>query len=167
MNTKNKCTDTTPSPPEGVDVATLRIPRKLGETAVLLLLGGLALVLLFQSRSMIAHGDDVVGPGTFPGIVAALLVGASALAIVKVLRSAKPPPVVIKRPGALALAAALLISFPVLLEPLGYYALAIPWVFAFSWAARVRAPFLLGINLVTSFIVARFVFEALLGTPLP
>lgn len=60
----------------------------------------------------------------------------------------------------------MVLLFPTAMQQFGYYLTAVLWVPAFAWVAGMRD--WLGFVIITAVILAlaRFVFEAILGTPL-
>ena len=152
---------------EGADIRTIVMPRRWAEAAVIGVVMLVAIGFLWGAQDIRHVSDDVVGPSTFPRALSIILIAICTVIVVAALRLPSSETITIKRPTGLAVAMVLLIAFPVLVDVLGYYVLIIPWLLAFGWAARVRSPFLIAVNLITVLFVARVVFEEILGTPMP
>lgn len=113
-------------------------------------------------------GKAVFNAGTFPAIVGAGLTGLALIQIVLSLKQrSQLSEVAVRRPVWLALAMVLIVLFPSAVDRMGYYPVAVIWVPAFGWIAGIRKP--LGLIVATAIVLllAKFVFEMLLGTPLP
>jgi len=154
-------------PLEGVAVKTLTVSRRIAETVVLLIILIVGLFFFAGSLNIGSRSGDVVGASTFPKALSLLLMFTTALAIIYALRAPPNVSISLKRPRAVVIAIVLLLAFPPLVGMLGYYVLIVPWLVIFGWAARVRSPMLIVINLVTVLFVARVVFQMILRTPMP
>lgn len=157
-----------PAPsPEGADVTVLTVSRRVAETAILLILLVAGVLFFIGSRAIRSRSDDLVAAHTFPEALSVLLIVTVCVAIVLALRIPADIQITLKRPRGVAVAIVLLLLFPPLVQVLGYYVLIVPWLVVFGWAARVRSPFLIAINLITVLFVARVVFQMILRTPMP
>lgn len=152
---------------EGVDVHTLTISRRHAETAILAVVFAVAVAAFVAGLSIRSNSDDVVGAHTFPIALSAILAALSLWLIVSAQRPPADDVITLKRPVGLIVGMLLLVSFPPLVEAVGYYLLIIPWLLLFGWAARVRSLFLISITLLTVIFVARVIFQMILGTPMP
>lgn len=113
-------------------------------------------------------GDRVINAGTVPAVTGTLLVVLSVVGAVQAIRArGEGPDVEIVRPFQVFLAMGLVLIFPPAIDRFGYYLTAILWVPAFVWAAGARNWTAYLIVLASVLILARFVFEMILGTPLP
>lgn len=151
----------------GAEVLTLTVPRRIAEPMILALLLLLGLGFFIGSLGIESSGEDAVGAQTFPKALSVIFM---AIVLARMFAALRLPPedtLTLKRPRGLIVAMALLITFPALVQMLGYYVLILPWLLIFGWAARVRSPFLIVINLVTVLFVAKVIFQMTLGTPLP
>lgn len=159
--------ETSAAPQAPADVPTLRLDRRWAEGAILVLVL-LAGIWFWTSAQLIqTRSGDAVGARSFPTALAILLIGITGLALIRAIRLPAGTQLTVRRPVALLTAMAMLLAFPWVVEVLGYYVIIVPWVLGFGWAARVRAPGLAAITLGTVLFVAFFIFQMVLGTPLP
>jgi hypothetical protein len=75
--------------------------------------------------------------------------------------------VVFQRPVWLGIGMVLIVAFPFTVEAFGYYIVALIWVPVFGVIAGIRRPLSLVITTAVVLLLAKGVFEMLLGTPLP
>lgn len=110
----------------------------------------------------------VFDPGTFPLIAGGLLILLSGVQIaLTVAGKGSPGSVVFQRPLWLGIGMVLVIAFPFAVGAFGYYIVALIWVPVFGWVAGVRHPLSLLATTAIVLLLAKGVFEMLLGTPLP
>ncbi|MBV0893242.1 tripartite tricarboxylate transporter TctB family protein [Paracoccus sp. Z118] len=149
-------------------VARLGVPANVYD---LIIFAGLAVVGVAFVVGGLGLEDDprrTIDPGTVPAIAGGLLVVLSGIGAVQAIRNRGcASDMEVARPFQVFLAMALVLTFPPAIDFFGYYTTAIVWVPAFIWAAGARnwASYLVALVLVLA--LARFVFEMLLGTPLP
>jgi hypothetical protein len=151
----------------GFSGAKLRVPAALLDIIMCLLLGAMGLWFFVQAGRLPA-GRTMIGVGTFPMITSALLMVFCALQIALSLRRFKSSgTTTFDRPLAVPMGMALLLLFPVSMDSFGYFQTAAVWVPAFAWVAGVsEIPTIITLTIVV-LLLARFVFQMLLGTPLP
>lgn len=158
--------------PDPARIARAFVPR-LGLPAYiydLIVLAGLAGVGIAFVVGGLALEDDgrAIDPGTVPSIAGGLLVILCAIAAVQAVRNrGLAPEVEIVRPLQVLLAMALVLIFPPAIDRFGYYVTAVVWVPAFVWVAGARNWTAYLVVVVGVLVLARFVFEMILGTPLP
>jgi hypothetical protein len=131
----------------------------LAATGLVFLIGGLGL-----------EGDErrTIDPGTVPAIAGGLLVLLSVIGTVLALKSRSSlAEVEVERPLHVLLAMALILIFPPAVDSFGYYSTTSVWLPAFIWAAGARAWTHYLITMVMVLALAHFLFENILGTPLP
>lgn len=151
----------------GFTWAKLRVSSALLDIIVCLMLGAMGLWFFIQAGKL-PQGRTMIGVGTFPMIASALLMVFCALRIVLSLRRVKSAGTTkFDRPLAVSTGMALMLSFPFSMDNFGYFQTAAVWVPAFAWIAGVsEIPTIITLTIVV-LILARFVFQNLLGTPLP
>lgn len=149
----------------------LRVRRSAADLVVGLGLCGVAGWFWVRAAAIEDYADTSIGSDTFPRALAVLL-GATALALVvgAIWRVATGPArhlIVVRRPFGVALGMALLVAFPAILEPLGYYPAMALWLAVFLWLGGCRRwPSILAI--VAGFLVFTYVvFGLVFKTPLP
>lgn len=109
-----------------------------------------------------------IDAGTVPAIAGALLVVLSVVGATQaILSRGRGAGVEIVRPLQVFLAMGLVLIFPPAIDRFGYYLTAVLWVPAFVWTAGARNWTAYLIVLATVLLLARVVFEMILGTPLP
>ncbi|NEX48615.1 tripartite tricarboxylate transporter TctB family protein [Pseudotabrizicola algicola] len=107
-------------------------------------------------------------PGTFPMITGSLLILLSAIQIgLTVSSRGARGDVVFQRPVWLGIGMVLIVAFPFAVEAFGYYIVAVIWVPIFGVVAGIRRPLSLVVTTAVVLLLAKGVFEMLLGTPLP
>lgn len=129
----------------------------------------LALGLWFVFGALkLPQSDAAFDPGTFPLIAGGLLIVLSAIQIVLTVagRGARGT-VAFQRPLWLGIGMVLVLAFPFAVEAFGYYIVALIWVPVFGWVAGIRRPLALLATTAIVLLLAKGVFEMLLGTPLP
>lgn len=147
--------------------ATLTLSMRVVESVILVLVLMLAIGFLWGTRAIRSFSQDAVGAHTFPEVLSVILIVICALGLFVSLRLPAEETIAFKRPRGLIISMFLLLAFPALVDALGYYVVIIPWLLIFGWAARVRTPVLIAITVITVVLVARVVFEMILGTPMP
>lgn len=107
-------------------------------------------------------------PGTFPLISGSLLILLSAIQIgLTVAGKGRPGIVTFQRPVWLGVGMVLIVAFPFAVETFGYYIVAVIWVPVFGWVAGIRRPLSLVATTAIVLLLAKGIFEMLLGIPLP
>ncbi|MBI1219934.1 MAG: hypothetical protein GC186_15440 [Rhodobacteraceae bacterium] len=152
---------------KSIHTPVLRVPGVAVDMAICGLLGAIGLWFLIGGLGM-KGGKAAIGPGTVPAITGGCLMALSALQIgLAVLRRARLPVVEFQRPLWLVLGMVLIILFPSAVDEFGYFPVAVIWVPVFGWVVGIRSP--VGLVVATAIVLAlaKFVFEMLLGTPLP
>lgn len=148
-------------------VPKVEVPNALFEGCVFLataLFGGWFVVGSFGMRD----STSTFGAGTFPFFAGVALILVS---VAQMLLSIMPREIrlvtEVERPVAVALAAVMVLIFPMAIDWLGYFPVAAVWTPVFAILAGLRTP--LSVVLVTASVVALawFGFVMLLGTPLP
>ncbi|WP_299654066.1 tripartite tricarboxylate transporter TctB family protein [uncultured Jannaschia sp.] len=130
-------------------------------------LGGVGLVF-FVGAFGLSQDDDAIDSGTVPMIAGGLLVLLCAIGAVQAVRTGgTAPEVEVERPFPVLIAMVMVVLFPIAMDALGYYATAAIWVPAFAWIAGSRSWVAVLLVPVGVLALARFVFEMILGTPLP
>lgn len=158
-----------PSPPDSPEQweSEVAIAAPLYDIIIcsaLLILGGWFVYGALQMQQTTAVFD----PGTFPLIAGGLLVLLSGIQIVLTLAGkGSPGSVVFQRPLWLAIGMVLVMAFPFAVDAFGYYIVALIWVPVFGWVAGVRHLLSLLATTAIVLLLAKGVFEMLLGTPLP
>ena len=155
-----------PAPNGAGPTAEMSLPAWIMDLVVCLGMAGIGLWFAIGSRSL-PEGRTTIDPGTFPGLVGWLLVGLSlAQAAASYAQRRNGGSIGTARPGFVALGMVMVLLFPTAMQQFGYYLTAALWVPAFAWIAGMRN--WLGFVIITAVILAlaRFVFEAILGTPL-
>lgn len=160
--------DNETSAPSGAGVLRrLQLPAVTLDLFVCITLGALGVWFIVEARTL----DDprrMIGPGTFPMIAGALLTTLClAQAVVSIQNRRTDAAVPVSRPLALPFAIALMLAFPFAMDSFGYYLTAVIWVPAFAWVAGMREIMTMVIITAVVLALARFVFQMLLGTPLP
>lgn len=162
-----------PSEPDNPDKAQdgsdteVRIPAPLFDVLIcgILLVIGIWFVI---GALRMPTSDAAFDPGTFPMIAATLLIVLSASQIVlTVMGKGTRGDVVFQRPVWLGIGMVLIVAFPFTVEAFGYYIVALIWVPVFGVIAGIRRPLSLVITTAVVLLLAKGVFEMLLGTPLP
>lgn len=160
--------DTKPPAPSGAGALyTLRLPSVVLDVTICAALGALGIWFIVEAASL-PEPRRMIGPGTFPTIAGALLTTLCVAQAVISIRNRKTEAAVpVSRPLALPFAMALMLAFPFAMDSFGYYLTAVIWVPAFAWIAGMRE--IVTMLIVTAIVLAlaRFVFQMLLGTPLP
>jgi len=145
----------------------LRLSGRTVDIGVCLALAAMGIWFVAEALQM-PSGREALDPGSFPVIAGGML---ALLALVQLGLSlaarGRLPGVELQRPLWLAIGMAMMLAFPPAVERLGYYPVAVVWVPAFGWIAGIRSP--VGLIAATLVVLAlgKFVFEMLLGTPLP
>lgn len=146
----------------------------LTETIVAVALIAMAVWLWLGSYSYDEGGRGLMGPAAFPRGLAVLLGIASLIlgtrGVRHLLQLAAIPTlarVLFRRPGAVMLAAVLIILYPLLLPRFGFYPTTGVWLLTLLWCAGQRnVPWALVTTL--AFLVAvKLVFQMGMGIPLP
>src|SRR5690606_18301315 len=105
---------------------------------------------------------------TVPMIAGGLLIVLTVWgAVQSLMRIAAPSELVTERPFHVLFSMVLVLIFPPAIDVFGYYLTAALWVPAFAWLSGARSwitCLLVGAGVLA---MARFVFEMVLGTPLP
>lgn len=155
--------DTTHDVPD----AEVRIPAPLFDVLICGTL--LAMGLWFVVGALkLPKSDAAFDPGTFPMIAGSLLILLSAIQIGLVLAGkGTRGDVVFQRPVWLGIGMVLIVAFPFAVEAFGYYIVALIWVPIFGVVAGIRRPLSLIVTTAVVLLLAKGVFEMLLGTPLP
>lgn len=147
--------------------ARLRLPGRAVDIGVCLALAAMGIWFVAEALDM-PSGREAFAPGTFPIIAGGALALLSLLQLgLSVAGRGTLPMVEVQRPLWLVIGMAMMLVFPPAVERLGYYQVAVVWVPAFGWIAGIRSP--LGLIAATLIVLGlgKFVFEMLLGTPLP
>ena len=155
-----------PAPQGAGRAAEMSLPAWIVDLFVCAGMAAVGLWFAIGSRSL-PPGRTTIDPGTFPALVGWLLVGLSvAQALASFSHRRDGGSIATTRPGFVALGMAMVLLFPTAMQHFGYYVTAALWVPAFAWIAGMRQ--WLGFVVITAVILAlaRFVFEAILGTPL-
>lgn len=109
-----------------------------------------------------------MGPAAFPEGVALLLGGCSLFMIGRAAAHWHAPERVrVERPGSVLAAMMLVVSYPVLIEHLGFYPATGLWLVPLLWVAGCRSMPVIGGCAIGFLVFTKLVFEMLLGTPLP
>jgi len=87
--------------------------------------------------------------------------------VLTIARRGDPSELVIDRPFQVLSAMVLVLIFPIAMDTFGYYLTALFWVPAFAWFAGARSWMTCLLVGAVVLALAKFVFEMLLGTPLP
>jgi hypothetical protein len=112
--------------------------------------------------------DKLVGAGTVPMIAGGLLVILSVWGLAgAIVRRRDSSEFVVDRPFQVLFAMVLVLIFPPAMDLFGYYLTALFWVPAFAWIAGARSWITCLLVGSAVLVLAKFVFEMLLGTPLP
>ena len=157
-------TDDEATPPPD---ATVAISAKAYDIAICGALCLLGLWFIYGALQM-PGGRDVFDPGTFPLIAGGALAALSAFQIVLTLTGrGESGTLIVRRPVAVVLGMLLVLLFPLGVERLGYYLVAVVWVPVFGWLAGIRKPLHLLLATAIVLLLAKGIFEMLLGTPLP
>lgn len=146
---------------------TLRLSGRAVDIGVCLALAAMGIWFVIEALQM-PSGREAFGPGSFPIIAGGALALLSLLQLgLSVAARGQVPAVEVQRPLWLVIGMAMMLAFPPAVERLGYYPVAVVWVPAFGWIAGIRSP--VGLIAATLIVLAlgKFVFEMLLGTPLP
>lgn len=131
----------------------------------LLMIFGLAFVI---GAMGMPTSNAAFDPGTFPMIAGGLLILLSAIQIgLTVTGRGARGDLTVQRPVWLAIGMVLIVAFPFAVETFGYYPVAAIWVPVFGVVAGIRRPLSLVITTAVVLLLAKGVFEMLLGTPLP
>lgn len=145
----------------------LELPGFAYDLIVCAVLGGIG-AWFFVNALALPPGRRMVDTPTVPLIASGLLVllCLAQMAISVATRRALAP-MVVERPIQVAIAGVLMIMFPPLIDRFGYYPVAALWVPVFGWIAGSRS--IAGLVIVTLAVIglARGMFQAILGTPLP
>ncbi|MCL1628971.1 tripartite tricarboxylate transporter TctB family protein [Roseibaca sp. V10] len=155
------------APAAGFLRASLNVPTALADIAVCLALGALGLWFVVNAAGMPA-GRTMIGIGTFPMIVGVILVALCLVQIGLSLRNFRNAGTIsFHRPLAVPIGMGLMLLFPFAMDSFGYFQTAALWVPAFAWVAGVaELPTILTLTAVILGL-AYFLFQMLLGTPLP
>jgi len=157
--------DPTASP--DVAESELRIPAPLFDGLVCSTLLVLGLWFVIGALRM-PTSDAAFDPGTFPMITGSLLILLSVIQIgLTVAGKGARGDVVFQRPVWLGIGMVLIVAFPFAVEAFGYYIVAVIWVPIFGVVAGIRRLLSLVITTAVVLLLAKGVFEMLLGTPLP
>lgn len=145
----------------------LTIPAAVADVLVCLALGALGFWFVIQAIDLPA-GRTMIGVGTFPMMVGSLLVALCTVQIALSLRNHKSAATIaFGRPLAVPIGMALMLLFPFSMDSFGYFQTAAIWVPAFAWVAGItELPTIITLTLVILGL-AYFLFQMLLGTPLP
>lgn len=149
-------------------VPRLGIPAYLYDLIVYAGIAAVGLAFLIGGLGLEGDARRAIDPGTVPAVSGGLLVVLSVVGMVISFRNrGHAPEVEVARPLQVLLAMALILIFPPAIDKFGYYTTAIVWVPAFIWVAGARSWTSYFITLVMVLGLARFLFEKILGTPLP
>jgi hypothetical protein len=125
-------------------------------------------VWFFMGALALPPGRRAVDSATIPLFTSAILVLLCLIQALLSFRSRRRSVAVeFERPLQVAIAMILIVLFPTAIERFGYYLTTALWLPAFGWIAGLRSPLALAAVAVAVLAIARFVFEMLLGTPLP
>lgn len=144
-----------------------RIPAALYDLIICatLLLVGLWFVI---GALRLPTSSAAFDPGTFPLISGSLLILLSAIQIgLTVAGKGTRGTMTFQRPVWLGIGMVLIVAFPFAVQAFGYYVVAVIWVPIFGWVAGIRKPLSLVATTAIVLLLAKGVFEMLLGTPLP
>lgn len=141
------------------------------------MLGGVVLIgfaawLWFGANDIESTSDALVGPATFPRVVA-LLLGLSAFLLVcqgafpRLFALAANRTVTIQHPVRVFIALALLIVYPILIGRLSFYPATAIFLPPLLWVSGLRNPLGIAACTVGFLGFAKLLFEMVLGTPLP
>jgi hypothetical protein len=145
----------------------LVLPGALAEVAVCLVLAALGAWFLTGALAL-PKGRGAITPGTFPAIMAGgLIVLCLAQAALSLATARRVAAQRIERALPVAGGILLLLLFPALVERFGFYPVAALWLPAFALLAGQRHWTGLAGAVAVVLLLARGVFEAILGTPLP
>lgn len=145
----------------------IEVPAALYDVVICGVLAALGLWFVFYALRM-PTSDAAFDPGTFPMIAGGLLVVLAGLQIALALAGKGARGVVgFQRPLWLAIGMVLVMVFPFAVGAFGYYLVTVIWVPVFGWVAGVRRPLSLLATTAIVLLLAKGVFEMLLGTPLP
>ena len=157
----------TPAPSGAGAFYALKLPAVVLDLIVCIALGALGIWFIVEATTL-PDPRRMIGPGTFPMIAGALLTTLCiAQAVVSIRDRNTDTAVPFSRPLALPFAMALMLAFPFAMDSFGYYLTAVIWVPAFAWVAGMREIVTMAIITAIVLALARFVFQMLLGTPLP
>lgn len=145
----------------------LAVPASVGDVFVCIALGALGLWFVIEAVDLPA-GRTMIGVGTFPMIVGGLLTALCVLQIGLSLRNYKTGGAIeFGRPLAVPVGMALLLLFPFSMDSVGYFQTAAIWVPVFAWTTGIRElPTIIALTLIILGL-AFFLFQMVLGTPLP
>ncbi|MEN3145649.1 tripartite tricarboxylate transporter TctB family protein [Ochrobactrum sp. WV_118_8] len=156
-----------PDTPQGQADGELQVSAPLFDVLICGALLALGLSFVVGAMGM-PSSEAAFDPGTFPMIAGSLLMLLSAIQIgLTLVGRGTPGKVVFQRPVWLALGMVLIVAFPFAVEAFGYYIVALIWVPVFGVVAGIRKPLPLVITTAVVLLLAKGVFEMLLGTPLP
>ncbi|WP_404863499.1 tripartite tricarboxylate transporter TctB family protein [Georhizobium sp. MAB10] len=120
------------------------------------------------SATALPAGRSAITPATFPTIAGVLLMVLSLLqAVISFRKRATSEPVEFERPVSVAMAMVLMLLLPEAVSRMGFYPVIVVWTLAFGWFAGMRSFLHFAITLGIILFLARFIFEMMLGTPLP
>lgn len=151
--------------------AVVTIRRDYGDLFVGSGLLAIAIWFFVTAGGIDDYSGDAIGAADFPRGIA-LLLGIGALFIIagavrRLASGSERHLVVVRRYGHVAIGMLLFLSFPALMQAVGYYWAMAPWLAAFLVLAGERRP-LRVIAYVGGFLLfTKVIFETILGTPLP
>ncbi len=153
--------------PAGFFPSKLNVPTAIADITICLALVALGLWFVINAFAMPA-GRTMIGVGTFPMIVGGLLVALCLVQIVLSVRNFRTSgTITIQRPLGVPIGMVLMLLFPFSMDSFGYFQTAALWVPAFAWVAGgTELPTILTLTAVILGL-AYFLFQMLLGTPLP
>lgn len=149
-------------------VAHLSAPLMNGLGAVLLL--ALSAWLWIGAADIESVGGSMLGPDSFPRLVAALLAGCCLLLLAQSVRAAiarSGASVAISRPFQVLAAIVLVCVYPPVIGVLGYYPATALWMPPFLLLAGMRHPVGVLASVCGFLLFTKVLFQMVLGTPLP
>lgn len=159
--------DKSPAPLGAGMMRRLQLQAVVLDLFVCIALGALGVWFIIEATTL-PDPRRLIGPGTFPMIAGALLTTLCiAQAAISIRNRKLDGSVPLNRPLAMPFAMGLMLGFPFAMDSFGYYLTAAIWVPAFAWVAGMREIVTMAITTSIVLALARFVFQMLLGTPLP
>lgn len=159
--------DTMRSAPE----RELNVPAGVADALVALCMLAFAVALWLGAGAFAPGPWKAQNAGAFPRGISLLLGMCSLLLLARAVSARRgagaQPSVAFRRPRAVAVAMALAIVYPPLIDGIGYYMATGLWLPVLLWVAGCRKPVGVVLASVGFLVFSRIVFQHLLGTPMP